>query len=454
MEASDTIVVGAGLAGLVAAHRLAAAGQSVLVLEARERVGGRTWTRPVVGGLSLDVGGQWLGPTQDRAYALVHELGLATFPTYTEGRNLVYWGGQLRSYRGLIPRLSPLVLLDFAQAQARFDRMARRVPLAAPWAANRAAAWDGETFESWIQRATHSHGAAGLLRLYAEAVFSAEAADLSLLHALFYTHAGGDSTLLASAKGGAQQDHILGGAQQLSLRLAAPLGERVRLGAPVRRIEQSATGVRVFTDGESFAAQAAIVAVPPALAAAIAFDPPLPPDRAQLLQRMPAGSVIKCLAVYDEPFWRASGLSGQLTSDRGPVKVTFDSSPPESRPGVLLAFLEGNAARQLGRATQDERRQIVIACLCRAFGPRAARPLAYTDVDWAAEPWSRGGYAAYMPPGAWTSFGPALRRPVGRVHWAGTETATRWCGYMDGAIESGERAAREVLGERLTPAAG
>ena len=159
---------------------------------------------------------------------------------------------------------------------------------------------------------------------------------------------------------------------------------------------------------------------------------------------MPAGAVIKTMAVYPEPFWRAAGLNGQVATAQPPVEVTFDNSPPSGRPGVLLAFVEGPSAVELGRSGPSELREAVLASLVRFFGPEAADPVEFVAQDWQAEEWTRGCYGAHLPPGAWTRFGPALRRPCGPIHWAGAETATVWSGYMDGAVESGERVADEV----------
>jgi monoamine oxidase len=220
------------------------------------------------------------------------------------------------------------------------------------------------------------------------------------------------------------------------------------LGAPVRRIEHGADGLTIQADGAVARGSRAIVALAPPLAGRIAYDPPLPGYRDQLTQRMPLGTVVKCMAIYDEPFWRAEGLSGQGMSDTGPVKLTYDNSPPDGSPGVLLGFLEGRHARELGRISADERRTAVVDCFARLFGPRAARPDSYVERLWAEEEWSRGCYGCHMPTGAWTSFGPALHEPVGPLHWAGAECATVWNGYMDGAVRSGQRAAEEAL-ERL-----
>jgi monoamine oxidase len=442
---TDVAVVGAGISGLIAARELVAAGKDVVVLEARDRVGGRVLNHELSDGTVVEAGGQWIGPTQLRMAKLTAELRLETFPTYNSGEHLLRFGDQQGRYRGTIPRLGPLVLADMGQAQARFDRLAARIPLEVPWAADRAEELDGQTFETWIRRNARTAKARQLLRLYAEAVFAAKASDFSLLHALFYTHSGGGVETVAGTSGGAQQDRFVGGSQLVPIRLAEQLGDRVRLGVPARRIEQRDDGVTIHGDSLAVTARRVIVAVPPALAGRIVYEPPLPGARDQLTQRLPAGSVIKCHAVYDTPFWRDAGLTGQAMGDRGPAKVVFDNSPPGGTPGVLLAFLEGAAARRLNRVRPDERRAAVLGSLVEFFGHHAADPVEYVELDWSEEEWTRGCYGAHFPAGVWTQYGPALRAPVGRIHWAGAETATVWSGYMDGAVQSGERAAAEVV---------
>jgi monoamine oxidase len=403
----DVVVIGAGLAGLVAARDLQRAGRSVVVLEARDRVGGRTLNQELGGGKVVEAGGQWIGPTQDRLAALADELGVERFPTFGEGEHLTEVGGEVRRYRGRIPRLPPAALADFAQAQLRLDRMARKVPTAAPWEAPKAAAWDGQTFHTWMRRNVRTRGGRALMEGVIEGVWACEPSDVSLLHVLFYIHSADGLESLISTEGGAQQDRFVGGSQRLALGLAESLD--VRLGTPVARVEWAddrvvAAGVR---------AQAAMIAIPPVLAGRIDYAPALPALRDQLTQRIPMGAVIKCHAVYDEPFWRRDGLTGQAGSDAGPAKVIFDNL----------------AARRLPRRAA-----------------RAADPEAFHEQVWAAEAWSRGCYGAFLPPGAWTACGRALRPPVGPLHWAGAEYAERWSGYMDGAVRSGEAAAAAVCG--------
>ncbi|HST54638.1 MAG TPA: flavin monoamine oxidase family protein [Solirubrobacteraceae bacterium] len=442
---ADVAIVGAGLSGLSAARALQAAGMRVVVLEARARVGGRILNESIAENVVVEVGAQWAGPGQRRLIALADELGVRRFPTYNTGQNLFELNGRLSRYRGLIPHINPAALLDMGQAQLRLERMSKQVPLEHPWRAEKAAAWDGQTFWTWIQRNLATRAGRATMQLATEAVWAAHPADLSLLHVLYYAHSAGGLQTLISVDGGAQAERFEGGSQLLPVRMAEALGDAVVLGAPVRRIHQDQAGVRLTGDDLEVEARRVIVACAPALAGRLVYDPPLPAARDGLTQRFCQGNAIKCMAWYPEPFWRADGLTGQANSDRGPVKVTFDNSPPGGTPGVLLGFLEGHQARELGAASAQTRRQAVLDCFARYFGPRAASPEGYVEKIWADEEYTRGCYAGYMPPNGWTDFGHALRAPVGRVYWAGAETAVEWNGYMDGAITAGERAAREVL---------
>jgi monoamine oxidase len=455
MNDCDVVVVGAGLAGLTAARELSGAGLDVRVLEARDRVGGRTLSQSVGDHPEdiVELGGQWVGPTQHEVLSLAQDFGIRSYPTNATGKNLFEDGrGKLKRYSGTIPMLPPHVMVDYGQADLRLKRLIKTVDPEAPWEGEKAERLDEQSFATWIRRTAKTATAREALTTAIRAVFSVEPADVSLLHVLFYAAAAGGWDDLLDTEGGAQQDRLAGGTQQLSIRMAEELGDRLELSAPVRSIRSEDEGV---TAG-GVRARRAIVAVPPTLAGRIEYDPPLPAARDQLTQRIPMGSVIKCMAVYDEPFWRNDGLTGQAISLPGPAQVIFDNTPPNGSPG-LIAFLEGKDARELASVSESERREAVLGGFQRLFGGRAAHPVQYVEKDWSAEPYSRGCYAGVLGPGGWTAYGRQLREPVGRIHWAGTETATRWMGYMDGAIQSGRRAAVEVMrseGTAVVEAAG
>jgi len=440
----DVIVVGAGYAGLTAALTLARAGVAVQVLEARDRVGGRVLSEEAAG-LVVDNGGQWAGPTQRKLLALAERTGVATFPTHDTGHNVEWLGDDRHLYTGPIPNGDADAMAEAVTAMLDLNLMALEVPLEAPWRAPEAAAWDAMTVQSWLDVEVEHEGARRVLGLGVEAVFSCQPQDLSLLHFLFYVHSAGSLTQLLGVTGCAQDRRFAGGAQEPAKRVAAELGDRLVLGAPVRRLVQDDEGVTAHHDGGTVRGSYAVVALPPALAGRLSYAPALPGLRDQLTQRVPMGTVIKCHLIYERPFWRDAGFSGQVTADHGACRVMFDNSPADGSRGVLMGFIEGEEGRVWGARTQEERQAQVVALAERTFGPEAAQPLAYVDKVWADDEWARGGYAGVFVPGAWTSYGEAVRAPVGRLHWAGTETALRWTGYIDGAIESGERAAHEVL---------
>ncbi|MEA2749687.1 MAG: monoamine oxidase [Myxococcales bacterium] len=454
MSDVDVIVVGAGFAGLSAARALVQAGKTAVVLEARDRVGGRTFTKtlPPSGAAAegwIDVGGQWIGPTQHEITALVRELGVKTFPTWTHGDNLVIVNEKAKRYRGTIPRVALLSLLDLGQAQWRLESMAKHVPLDAPWNAKKAAEWDAQSLGDWLDRNVKTTTGRALFDAGLETVYAATGHEISLLHALFYVRSGGSLDILLSSeerKNGAQATRIVGGMQPIATKLAATLD--VRLEHAVRRIENGERGVIVHHDGGSLRAERVIIAIPPKLVPEIRFEPQLQGLRAELVKNMPMGAVIKHTAVYDRPFWRDEGLSGMVVSDVGPIHIVFDNSLPDGAQGILIGFSEAAQARKLGALGEDGRRDAAIACFARYFGERARKPVAYVDHVWEHDPWSGGCYGAFMPPGIWTKLGPSIREPQGRIHWAGTETATVWSGYIDGAISSGKRAAAEVIRTR------
>lgn len=456
-RAVDVVVVGAGIAGLVAAERIARTHRSVLVVEARDRVGGRVLNHRLRAGGVIETGGAFVGPTQGRILRLARRLEVPTFPEYNTGRS-VYDSrltGRLE-YQGTVPP-DPTILPDAAVLLTRIDAMAAEIAVDAPWSHPSAATWDRMSLGDFIRAnaAINPGGVANLIRSWTQPGFGADPDELSLLFVLWYVACSGDERHVGTfarnseTAGGAQERRFVGGSQLIPLRLARGLGDQVALRAPVRRVMQRDGRVRVHTRRGVVECRRLVVAAPPPLVLGMDWFPRLPTRRRRLLASADMGQLMKCDAVYERPFWREDGLNGFGISDRGAARAVFDNSPPDGTPGVLLAFVGGSTWRTYGRMPLARRRQAVLEGFAALFGEQALRPIEYTEQDWTQERWTRGGPTSiHAPDGSFSRFGPAVRRPFGRVHWAGTETSTYWAGYMDGAVRSGERAALEVL-ERL-----
>jgi monoamine oxidase len=451
------VVVGAGFAGLTAALRLRQAGKSVLVLEARNRVGGRALNASIPGGQITDRGAAFIGPTQDRIAQLAREFGVGTFPTYDTGDNVYVRDGSRSTYSDTGPTgtapLDPVILPDLTLVVGQLDQMATEVDVNSPWTTANAASWDAQTLQSFIESHSITPQFRKLVPAATRPIFGAEPQELSLLFTVFYIAASGNEQNVGTfernfnTRMGAQQDRFDGGTQLVTLRVAKRLGKkRVLLEQPVRRIVQEKHGVTVLTKRLRVRAKHVIVAIPPTLAGRIDYRPDLPPLRDQLTQRLPQGNLTKVACVYDRPFWRDAGLTGTAVSTDGFVNATFDDTPRGGSPGVVFGFVGGDKSREFNALPADQRKAAIVAQFTQFFGSGAANPIGYIESSWAGERWSRGCPVGIAGPGVYSGYGPALRQPVGRIHWAGTETSTFWNGYMDGAVRSGERAAAEVLG--------
>jgi monoamine oxidase len=447
----DVVVVGAGISGLAAARAIKRKGHSVMVLEARDRVGGRILNRQIAGGHVQEVGAEFVGPTQDRIKALADAVGVARFPTYNDGSNVLIIEGQRSLYDAVSGIPSDPDTQKGVIDWFKIDALAKEVGVRAPWRARRAAELDRQTLAAWRDANISTARGRTLFNVAAEAIWGAEPKELSLLYATAYVAAAGNGKTpgsilrLATTAGGAQEERFVGGSQEVPIRVAAKLGSAVRLEHPVRRIARRGRGARVVADGLTIDARQVIVAVPPVLVGRIHFTPLLPSSKRKILKAMLPGNYVKTKTVFDRPFWRDAGLSGQIGSDVGPVNSTFDSSPQDGSLGVLLGFVGGDSARAFKALALADRRAAVIENLVAAFGEQARTPTDYIERDWSEEPWTRGCPVGLLPPGILRANGAHLRSPHGPVHFAGTETSDYWLGYMDGGVRAGERAAREAL---------
>jgi putrescine oxidase len=443
---TEVAVVGAGIAGLSAATMLDAAGTDVAVLEARDRVGGRTWNTEI-GGEANELGGQWVAPYQSAMHALLEELGIELFESFREGEHTyIDPSGSSHRYEGHDAPMGDASVRAFEAADAKLDALAKELDPEAPWEHPDAERLDQATFESWLQAEVADEIARDLLRSWLAGGFLAKPAHtFSLLQGLWMiSGAGGTFELFEPEQCLAYR--VVGGSQLISLKLAERLGDRVELGAPARGIRWSQDGgVEVASDEVIVKARRAIVATPPNLTEAIRFDPVLPAWRMRMTQALSQGSINKILAVYETPFWRDEGLSGQGFAPYELVRELYDNSPPSASAGVLTTFLAGENAESAGRMSEADRRRHVLEGMAKYVGPRALEPVDFIETDWSGQEWTRGAYGTSFGPGGLTRFGEDIRRPVGPIHWACTDIAGLGHIHMEGAIRSGRRAAQACL---------
>ena len=442
----DACVVGAGYAGLTAAWRLHQAGRSVAVLEARDRVGGRIWTTTLADGTAVDRGGAWLAPYHDVMFGLAAEFGVSTYRTHVAGAHLLVGEKKTHRYTGLIPKISPWAILTLVRANRRIDKMARTVPVEAPWTAERADEWDQQTVADWMARSGVTHPLArDLFDSAVRGLFTGDLADVSLLDLFFLAHAHGSIENLFSIEGGGQETLVDGGAGAIAVRMADALGDAVHLAAPVRSVTHGDDGVVIEADGSDGGLPRRGHHRPPGPGPGHRLRPG-PPRRPP--GPLPSGGG----RPRDED---AARLRRAVLARRRPQRPDRRAAvggrghhrrlPRAGTPGVLASFTFGPVAERFDAMDGDERRRLLLDAMAARLGPRAAVPLEVIETPWAQQEWTKGCSMAHFPPGILTRYGHLLQEPLGHLHWAGTETSTVSHGAMDGAARSGERAAAEIL---------
>ncbi|MCM3502833.1 FAD-dependent oxidoreductase [Microbacterium sp. P26] len=475
----DVVVIGAGAAGLTAANDLRTAGLSVVVLEARDRVGGRLWT-DVVDGAMLELGGQWVSPDQTALIDTVADLGLETYSRYREGDS-VYVGpdGETKRFTGEMFPVAPETEKVIDDITARLDQMVAEIDPDKPWEHPNAAEWDKISWDAWLREQTDDDEAVrNLAFATGSAMLTKPTHTFSLLQSLLMAASAGSYSNLVDA------DFILdkrvaGGLQQVPELLAERLGDDVILNQPVRRIvwgaasatpagpadaatgqrvadlraltarveaaKSSTDGVTVVADGVTVRARFAILALAPVLYSRISFEPPLPRVQHQMHQHISMGFVIKVHAVYETPFWRDKGLSGTAFSPYELVHEAYDNTNHGDERGTLVGFVSDQNADDVFRLSAEERRERILESLSHYYGPEAKNPVVYYESDWGTEEWTRGAYAASFDMGGLHRYGADLREPVGAIHLACSDMAGAGYQHVDGAIRQGHRAADEIL---------
>ncbi|XP_029096326.1 amine oxidase [flavin-containing] A [Monodon monoceros] len=446
----DVVVIGGGISGLSAAKLLAEHEVNVLVLEARDRVGGRTYTVRNQHVDYVDVGGAYVGPTQNRILRLSKELGLETYKVNVNERLVQYVKGRTYPFRGAFPPVwNPIAYLDYNNLWRTMDNMGKEIPADAPWEAPHAEEWDKMTMKDLIEKICWTKTARQFASLFVNINVTSEPHEVSALWFLWYVKQCGGTTRIFSITNGGQERKFVGGSGQVSERIMHLLGDRVKLRCPVTYVDQSGDNIVIETlNHQLYECRYVISAVPPTLTAKIHFRPELPSERNQLIQRLPMGAVIKCMMYYKEAFWKKKDYCGCMIieDEEAPISITLDDTKPDGSLPAIMGFILARKADRLAKVHKELRKRKICELYAKVLGSQEAlQPVHYEEKNWCEEQYSGGCYTAYFPPGIMTQYGRVIRQPVGRIYFAGTETATQWSGYMEGAVEAGERAAREVL---------
>ncbi|XP_042539566.1 amine oxidase [flavin-containing] A [Dipodomys spectabilis] len=446
----DVVVIGGGISGLAAAKLLSKYDINVLVLEARDRVGGRTYTVRNEHVKWVDVGGAYVGPTQNRILRLSKELGLETYKVNIRERLVQYVKGKSYPFRGAFPPVwNPITYLDYNNLWRTMDKMGKEIPADAPWDAPHAEEWDKMTMKDLFDKICWTKTAREFATLFVNINVTSEPHEVSALWFLWYVKQCGGTTRIFSVSNGGQERKFVGGSGQVSERIMDLLGDRVKLSRPVTYIDHSGENIIVETlNHEVYECKYIISAIPPTLTAKIHFKPELPSERNQLIQRLPMGAIIKCMMYYREAFWKKKDYCGCMIieDEEAPISITLDDTKPDGSLPAIMGFILARKADRLTKLHKEIRKRKICELYAKVLeSEEALHPVHYEEKNWCEEQYSGGCYTAYFPPGIMTQYGRVIRQPVGRIYFAGTETATHWSGYMEGAVEAGERAAREVL---------
>jgi monoamine oxidase len=444
-ELYDVVIVGAGLSGLNAARLLTAASKKILVLEAQDRVGGRTWSQSIGQNDFIDVGGQWIGKGHDTMYQLVALAGLKTFPTFTQGKSILRSNHTNNVYKGDTPPIGLSALLSMQKVLNKFDKMTSPISLDEPWLTKNALAMDNQSLGSWIDETISNQKARTLIKRMVEGELCQSVDQISLLQALASAKATGSLKQAEKVEDGALRDRILGGAQGVSNFLYRQMENSIRLNSPVTFVNQFESHVELGNEYYAVKAKKIIITAPLPTVKKIRFTPELPLEKQILIDSMQMGTVIKIHTIYPTPFWRTQNLSGSSTCLDETVELTVDNSVPGSEKGIITSLIHAERAKHLLKLSSDERQKLVLNTYASLFGEQALNPTFYHDYSFTNNPWVGGAYSGYFTQGIFSKYGSYIAKPSGHIHWAGTETSSLFKGFMEGAVLSGERVVKEIL---------
>ena len=445
---TDVLIVGAGLSGLRAAQLIQQAGLSANVLEARDRVGGRMLSRRLEDGTTIDLGAQWINPYQKRMYALVQRYNLKMIERHTKGDSIVGFGKHFQRMSGTTPPISLISKLDLLQISWRIDRMAHQMSVTEPWQYRLAEQLDSISFDVWLEKNTFTKEARAYWRYVVEAGTCASCEQFSALEVMHQIATIGGLKELENA----DYAFLAEGVGAIAQNMADELGDIVHLSVPVRSLLYDGQLVRAITDKGEFSGKRVILALPPQLLAKISFDGGLADSLARRLpegyasrsQNIVLGQIIKHVVVYERAWWRDLGLNGSADTPKEPIEFMADSSNDAGSPGVLVAFSSATHATSLSQIDEESRKSIVLTHIQKILGKAPVPVKHFNSMDWISEPWSCGGYGSRRAIGGWIDR-QNPNTPCDPIHFAGTETATEWRSYMEGALQSAERASAEII---------
>jgi monoamine oxidase len=439
---TDVIIVGAGFSGLYAAKTLLEQGiHNFFVLEAKAKLGGRVQSAQIEENLTIDLGGQWVSSKQKRMMRLINELHLETVSSYSSGKDIYEFLHRKVSKNGSLPPVGFKGLLELLKVKVTFNRLFKKISSEKPWESSIAAELDIESMDSWINKQFLHPTAKSYFKMIAQEGACVKLQDISFLDTLWCMKTTGSIDNMLSA----EEKWLRDGAQSIAEKLSESFRANIRFNSPVTHIDFSRSDVLVKTSKETFSTKQVIITVPIHITNKIIFEPPLPKERMLMVDSLPTSTVIKTILVYPDPFWRDKELSGSYFSDTSCIQLAVDTSDKKNEGGILTLFTTGERAKELGDLNFEQRKDRILHNLESIFGESAQHPLHYIEKDWSKEEWIRGGYGTHFPSGMLSKYGHFLTQPVGPLHWAGTETATEWRLYMEGALQSGERAAQEVI---------